>query len=109
MLDNHLPLRDREKALKIRRDWPTLGDLWDLLRNSAELGLCNIPAIRRACRQLAPHIAVEGLHGTWNAWLHRAKNAVEHQLESYSQVRLFYHLFPRHRPTQAEAELDGRQ
>ncbi len=94
-LDLHLPLRDQERALRVRDGWPTLGELWGWLRDPAEAGLLNIDAVRKACSQLAPSAPVADLHKVWNNWLHRAKGIVSGQIESDIQGRLFFYLFPR--------------
>jgi hypothetical protein len=104
-LDSHLPLREWERNLRARPDWPTLGELWDVLAHSAQPGLNNIDAIRHACRRLAPQLPVEGLHRVWNTWLTRAKECVARHLQSHVQARLFFHLFPHHRLPEAQAGL----
>ena len=69
----------------------------------------NIDAIRRACLQLAPDAAVEGLHGVWSAWLTRAKRAVVRWLESDAQTQLFFYLFHPHRRSETEPGRDAPQ
>jgi hypothetical protein len=104
-LDSHLPLRGWEQALRIRRDWPTLGELWALLRAEAEPRLRHVEAVRRACQQLVP--AVEGVHKVWGTWVNRARECVSRQLESHAQARLFFHLFPGYRSARSDAGLKG--
>jgi hypothetical protein len=106
-LDSHLPLRHWERAQRIQPDWPALGELWDCLAHTPEPGLRNLDAVRRACRQLAPTAAVDGLHRLWNTWLNRARTAVQRQLESHAQARLFFYLFPTHQPGEAGDEPDA--
>jgi hypothetical protein len=102
-LDRHLPLRDRERGLRVQRDWPTLDELWRCLANSVEPGQSNIDAIRRACRRLAPGTDIEALHKVWNTWLARAKAAVGRQLASHAQAQLFFYLFPPNRRAEGKA------
>ena len=66
---------------------------------------------RTPCRSItsAPAAAVDGLDKVWNTWLHPARRVVVGQLESPAQERLFFYLFPRHRPDEAQAGRVGRR
>jgi hypothetical protein len=102
-IDCHLPLRSGERLLRVQRDWPTLGELWACLASTAEPGQDNIDAIRGACRRLAATAPVASLHKVWGTWLYRAKGAVARHLQSSIQDRLFFYLFPKHRPSMAQS------
>jgi hypothetical protein len=103
-LDLHLPLRPWERALCVQRTWPSLGELWDCLADTHEPRERHLDAVRRACRQFAPGAPVDGLHRVWHTWLNRARAAVSRKLESHVQGRLFFYLFPNHRPGEAGDE-----
>jgi hypothetical protein len=105
-LDTHLPLRDWERRLRVQRDWPPVGELWGRLANCVEPRLRNVDTIRRACRELLPEAAVEGMHRVWNTWLVRAKGIVSRQLRSHAQAQLFFHLFPNRRSVKVKTEQD---
>jgi hypothetical protein len=92
-LDAHLPLRDGERRLRIRRTWPPLGELWPCLADDEETDSRHGTAVRRACLLLTPAAEVRGLPCVWNTWVKRAKDAVAPRLGADVGARLFRHLF----------------
>lgn len=108
-LDQHLPLRSREKSLILRGGWPRLGDLWVALAVSPHAGAGRHAAIAGACRRLSPEAAVGGLDGLWNTWLHRAKKSAAREIACESQARLFFYLFPANRRARSGVGRDDRR